>query len=92
MKGSRKGRVVAMAAVACYGLLGLCAPSPGDESSASTEPLDKAAGDVPGQEHQSDGKHEDILDRVFSPLDEAVSDINRGLNKGEDSASDESGE
>ena len=33
-------------------------------------------------EEQSEAKHEDILDRVFSPLDKAVSDVNRDLNKG----------
>ncbi len=34
-------------------------------------------------EQQSEAKHEDLLDRVFSPLDKAVSDVNRDLNKGE---------
>ncbi len=33
-----------------------------------------------------------MLDRVFSPLDNAVSDNNRDLNKGDGSAASESSE
>jgi thiosulfate dehydrogenase len=32
---------------------------------------------------RTDVKHEDVLDRVFAPLDNAVSDINRDMNKGD---------
>ena len=41
-------------------------------------------------EGKADTQHEDIIDRAFSPLDRAVSDINRDLNKGGDGTVPES--
>jgi hypothetical protein len=61
--------------------------APGD-----TEAPGSTAGDAAPDEQQNEGKHEDFLDRVFSPLDDAVSDINRGMNKGDDAASPDASE
>jgi len=63
-------------------LLVACTPAAVDESAADTEPADtSASGSAPPGE-QTDAKPQDIIDRMFSPLDDAVSDINRDLNKG----------
>ena len=59
-------------------LLVLCVPVIASESDAGTEPTN-----IEGGQGVSNGQHEDILDRDFSPLDNAVSDINRDLNQGD---------
>jgi hypothetical protein len=60
-------------------LLVSCTPATGIEPGGNTESDDTAAtGDEP-----TDAKPTDIIDRMFSPLDNAVSDINRDLNKGD---------
>jgi len=73
-------------------LLVLCVPVTASESDAGTESPNKAATDTAGDQGTADMKHEDIVDRVFSPLDNAVSDINRDLNEGDGSATSESSE
>ena len=64
--------------------------SPGRESQGEAQPSDKTAADGKGDPEKTDVKHEDILDRAFLPLDRAVSDINRDINKEDDSAAPES--
>jgi hypothetical protein len=66
-------------------LLLFCAPLGASESDGNMESADTAASDDAGKQ-ETDPKQEDILDRVFSPLDDAVSDINRDLNEGDDTA------
>jgi hypothetical protein len=65
------------------GLLVLCASAAKGESDTSPQsPQSTDANNPPKAEE----KQEDIVDRLFSPLDNAVSDINRDLNKGDESA------
>ena len=73
-------------------LLFLCAPLAASESDAGAGAADEVVAEPTGDGDKSSAKHEDILDRAFSPLDEAVSDINRHLNEGDDAAAPESSE
>lgn len=73
----------ARAVVVCCCLLGTgVGPAVGESDSREEPAGSDAAADTAGGEASGDAKHEDLLDRVFSPLDDAVSDINRSLNKG----------
>jgi hypothetical protein len=76
----------------CLCLLFLCAPVAASESDAGAEAADDVVTDSADQQEKASAEHEDILDRAFSPLDEAVSDINRHLNEGDGSAAPESHE
>lgn len=76
----------------CLCLLVLCAPVAARESDAGADSADTATTDAAGKQEKADPKQEDILDRVFSPLDNAVSDINRDLNEGDGSGDPESSE
>jgi len=73
-------------------LLVLCAPVAAGESDTEPQSTERAATDTAGNGQKAEEKQEDMLDRVFSPLDNAVSDINRDLNQGDDSAAPESSE
>lgn len=90
VKRDWKTLLLVRATRACFCLLLVCAPVAAAESAAETEPVNAAATDIEGGGEQTDVEHEDIIDRVFSPLDSAVSDINRDINKGEDRAAPES--
>jgi hypothetical protein len=60
-----------------------CTTATVDESTGNAQPADApTTGSAPGEE-QADAKPTDIIDRMFSPLDNAVTDINRDLNKGD---------
>ncbi|MGD2075924.1 MAG: hypothetical protein PVG38_13550 [Gammaproteobacteria bacterium] len=72
--------------VACWALLGVGAATADDKSNAKSEAVGNSAGDSPTGEQRGGVEHEDVLDRLFSPLDNAVSDINRDLNKGDNSS------
>ena len=63
-------------------LLVFCASAAAGESGVDKQSSDKAATGT-ADEAKKTGQEEDILDRVFSPLDKAVSDINRDLNEGD---------
>jgi len=76
----------------CFCLLVFSTPAAASESNGEPDPVSTTVTDTQGDGEKTDVKHEDILDRAFSPLDRAVSDINRDLNKGEDSADTESSE
>jgi hypothetical protein len=43
-------------------------------------PVEAVVGDVEEDYKKADEQHEDIIDRMFAPLDDTVSDINRDLN------------
>jgi hypothetical protein len=60
-----------------------CTPATVDESAGKAAPVEQAASGSAPDTEAADTKHEDVIDRMFSPLDNAVSDINRDLNKGE---------
>ncbi|GEM_PF-3757843 len=52
-------------------------------------PSDSPAGAAASNTGKRQGQKEDILDRAFTPFDDAVSDINRTINKkGDDKAGD----
>jgi hypothetical protein len=63
--------------------------SGGDGDQDQTTATDQAAGEAVPDAEKTQGQKEDILDRAFSPLDKAVSDINRTINEeGDGEASD----
>ncbi len=72
-------------------LLVLCAPLAASEPDANTDSAATAASDDAGKQ-ESDPKHEDILDRIFAPLDDAVADINRDINEGDNNGEPEASE
>ena len=72
-------------------LLVLCTPLAASEPDANTESAATTASDDAGNQ-ASDPKHEDILDRMFAPLDDAVADINRDINEGDDNEGDNNGQ
>ena len=57
-----------------------------DEAGKPTAPEADGEGDTTQQQSQSEKQPKDLLDRLFSPLDEAVSDINRDINKDDENA------
>ena len=59
------------------------------ETVKTTGSLEKTTADVEHADEQTPGENENIIDRVFSPLDKAVTDINRDLNDGNGSAAGE---
>ena len=65
-----------------YALILVCGAVAAAEDAASPEPpvTDAPAASADAQRPQHEGD-EDILDRVFAPLDDAVDDINRNLNE-----------
>jgi hypothetical protein len=73
----------------CVCLLVLCASAARGEPDTSPQSTERTAAEKGSKE---DEKQEDIIDRIFSPLDNAVSDINRDLNKGDGSAAPASSE
>jgi len=90
MKNYRKKLLFTSTCGAFLSLFVFCAPVAGSETNGEAETADMAAMDTQNNEGKSDTQHEDILDRALSPLDRAVSDINRDLNKGDDSTVPES--
>jgi hypothetical protein len=64
-------------------LVASCTTATVDESNGSAESANTPASDSAPPEDQVDAKPTDIIDRIFSPLDNAVSDINQDLNKGD---------
>jgi len=59
------------------------------ETVKTTGSLEKTTADVEHADEQTPGENKNIIDRVFSPLDKAVTDINRDLNAGNGSAAGE---
>jgi hypothetical protein len=98
MKHHHRKWLSAGASAVCVSLLILSTPAAADQATNSrsqgeAQPAAKTAADSKGEPHKTGTKHEDILDRAFSPLDRAVSDINRDINedinKEDDSAAPE---
>jgi len=92
MKIRRKKSLFTRASSVCFCLFVFCTTVTGSESNGEAESVDATATGTPRDSEKTDVKREDILDRAFSPLDRAVSDINRDLNKGDASADPESTE
>jgi hypothetical protein len=67
----------------------LCSPLAAGEPDADTESAAAPTSDDAGKQEIAP-QHEDIVDRVFAPLDDAVADINRDINEG-DNSGDNSG-
>lgn len=72
-------------------LLVLCAPLAASEPDAKPDSAAAPASDDAGKQ-ESDPEHEDILDRMFAPLDDAVADINRDINEGDNNGEPEASE
>lgn len=77
----------------CLPVSGTALAAAGSGSDGEVKPVDSGspASGERGQENTGP-EHEDILDRVFAPLDKAVDDVNRDLNKGEDKSATDAGE
>jgi hypothetical protein len=73
-------------------ILVFCTPVMGNDAGESGQAVDKAAIGTAPNEEQTHAEPQDIIDRMLSPLDNAVSDINRDLNKGDAGASPEPNE
>jgi|GEM_PF-2380288 hypothetical protein len=59
------------------------------ETVKTTGSLERTTADVEHADEKTPGENKNIIDRVFSPLDKAVTDINRDLNAGNGSAAGE---
>jgi hypothetical protein len=70
----RSMRIVCLCLLACWG------GASAGESTNEPQSVDTTGTDMQGDTQKTEGKHEDILDRAFSPLDKAVSDINQDMN------------
>ena len=80
MKQHHKRSILAWTPAGWFCLLVACTPATVDDSAGNAEAADKAASASAPAEEQADAQPHDIIDRIFSPLDKAVSDINRDLN------------
>ena len=79
MKQHGTGSIPAWVAAAWLSTLVACTPAAVDESAP-----DNPRGAAPAPAGAAaDAQPTDIIDRILSPLDDAVTDINRDLNKGE---------
>jgi len=58
------------------------------ETDQTTGAVEKTAVDVEQADQQPHSENKNIIDRVFSPLDNAVTDINRDLNEEDDGSGD----
>ena len=81
--------VSAWTAVAWFCLLVACSSATVQETAGDAEPVAKVNVETASSGGQTDARSQDIIDRMFSPLDNAVTDINRDLNKGDADASAE---
>jgi len=96
----RKYRVVPVTSLLGVCALLFCAQVTAGEASGKSGPADSTASAEVDADSVADigpddaetplvvppakGQKEDIIDRVFSPLDDAVTDINRDINKKDD--------
>ena len=83
-------RTCTAASYLCF--LFLCVPVVAQASDVGAAAADEVATDSAGKQDEASAKHKDILDQALSPLDNAVSDINRDINKDNGSAAPESDE
>ena len=81
MKQYHRRSILAWISAGWFCLLVACTPATVDESAGNAEAADQAASASAPAEGQADAQPHDIIDRIFSPLDKAVSDINQDLNK-----------
>jgi hypothetical protein len=92
MKGCQRNPWFTRAVAGCCCLFAVGVTWAVGETRDDTESSGTAAAGTAPDTPPDEGQQQDLLDRLFSPLDEAVSDINRNLNKGDDNASPESSE
>jgi len=81
-----KSLMFASAVSVCICLPVFYSPVASSESSGGAEPAGQDDASTRGDQENVDVQHENIIDRALAPLDNAISDINRDLNKGSDSA------
>jgi len=67
--------IVCLCLLACWGSVSA------GESGNEPQSTEKTGTDTHGDQKKTEGKREDVLDRAFSPLDRAVSDINQDINR-----------
>ena len=82
MKERHKRSALAWASVGWFCLLVGCSPATIDESAGNAQPVDTSSTAFAPSAEEAEAQPTDIIDRIFSPLDNAVTDINRDLNKG----------
>jgi hypothetical protein len=75
--------LIALACSAGFCLLVACTSMTGVDAGQGAAPPDEEAGGGTPAGGQAGDQPTDIIDRVFSPLDNAVDEINRDLNKGD---------
>ncbi|MGD8619691.1 MAG: hypothetical protein PVH54_10970 [Gammaproteobacteria bacterium] len=92
MKQCHRRSILAWTSAGGFCLLVACTPATVDESAGNAEVADKAASASVPAEEQAVAQPHDIIDRIFSPLDKAVSDVNRDLNKDDAGSSSETNE
>ena len=78
--------------IICICLTVFCLPVAGSEFGREPDAADNAVTDTKRDKEKADVQHENIIDRAFAPLDNAVADINRDLNQRNDSAASGSSE
>ncbi len=83
MKERHKRSDLAWASAGWLCLLVACTPATVDESAGNAEPVDTSSTASATSGEQADAQPTDIIDRMFSPLDNAAADINHDLNKGD---------
>lgn len=81
MKNIPKQLMLRKMPIVCFCLLACCGGVSAGESANEPQSVDTTGTDIQGDTQKTEGKQEDILDRAFSPLDKAVSDINQDMNK-----------
>ena len=84
MNIGRKNLMFAVIPVACLSLLNDSVNAGMSVAEGETDQPEKTAVGVEHADQQSHRENKNIIDRVFSPLDNAVSDINRDLNEEDD--------
>ena len=92
MKQRHKRTIFFWTSVGWFCLLVACTTATVAEPTGNAQLADTTASDTAPSGGQADAKPTDIIDRMFSPLDNAVSDINRDLNKGDAEAPSEPNE
>jgi len=89
MKNSRKKRMLTGLSGVCLCLL--CGGAPAEGTGGASAPAENTAPGTPADTTATNPGNEDLLDRAFSPLDKAVSDVNHDINEGTDNEPSETG-
>ena len=90
MKNSRRKQILTGLSGVCLCLL--CGGALAEEAGGASQPAQNTTAGAGAGTTATNPGHEDILDRAFSPLDKAVSDVNQDINEGNDNEAEKTGE